>query len=166
ICRIRHQEYETTASLAAGTQHGWADLWNQSRDEFRQHPRNQEPDSGSGGWIPFAADAHSKATRSRPQVAVAGLKTALHRQREPHADEHQEILVTGNPEIIAGLIKLKELTNEVHDRLHDQEHLWEALEFPKLEKKWDKGNREMWDDLHHPFLRRALQLGGRPSGVT
>ncbi len=68
--------------------------------------------------------------------------------------------------VIAGLLRLKDLTNEVHDRLHDQEHLWEAIEYPRLEKKWDKANRELWDDIHHKFLRRAFALGGRPNGVT
>src|SRR5208337_5227564 len=73
--------------------------------------------------------------------------------------------MTDSPEIIAGLLKLKDLTNEVHDRLHDQEHLWEACEYPKLEHKWDKANRDIWDDIHHKFLRRIFALGGRPNGV-
>ena len=74
--------------------------------------------------------------------------------------------MTDSPEIIAGLLKLRDLTNEVHDRLHDQEHLWEAVEFPKLEKVWDEANRDIWDRMHHRFLRRLLALGGRPPGVT
>jgi len=69
-------------------------------------------------------------------------------------------------QVIAGLMKLKDLTNEVHDRLHDQEHLWEACEYPKLEHKWDKANRDIWDGVHHKFLRRIFALGGRPNGVT
>src|SRR5271157_3616761 len=74
--------------------------------------------------------------------------------------------MTGSPEVIASLLRLKDLTNEVHDRLHDQEHLWEALEYHKLEKTWDKANRDVWDDLHHRFLRRAYDLGARPDGVS
>ena len=74
--------------------------------------------------------------------------------------------MNGSPKVIASLLKLKDLTNEIHDRLHDQEHLWEALEYRKLEKVFDKANRDVWDDLHHRFLRRAYDLGGRPEGVS
>lgn len=69
-------------------------------------------------------------------------------------------------ELLEGLLRLKNLANDVHDRLHDQEHLWESIEYPKLEKVWDEANREVWDCIHHKFLRRLYDLGGRPPGVT
>lgn len=74
--------------------------------------------------------------------------------------------MTGSQTVIDGLLRLKQLANDVHDRLHDQEHLWEAIEYPKLEKVWDEANREVWDSIHHKFLRRLYDLGGRPPGVT
>lgn len=74
--------------------------------------------------------------------------------------------MNGSPEVIAGLSRIKALTSEVHEALHDQEHLWEGLEYPKLEKVWDEANREVWDDLHHKFLKRLIALGGRTANMT
>lgn len=74
--------------------------------------------------------------------------------------------MNGSSALINVLLQLKVLSADVHDRLHDQEHCWEAAEYHKLEHKWDKANREVWDDLHHRFLRRIYDLGGSPDGVT
>ena len=52
-----------------------------------------------------------------------------------------------------------------HEQLHDQEHLWEAEKYGKLEDWWDEANRDMWD-LHHKFLKRIYKLGGQPPDVT
>ena len=71
-----------------------------------------------------------------------------------------------SPKVIESLLRLKNLTNEIYDQLHDQEHCWELLEYPKLEKLWDKANRDVWDDLHHKFLKRIFALGGTIEGVS
>lgn len=74
--------------------------------------------------------------------------------------------MASSDDVIQLLLKLKDLTNDIHDRLHDQEHFWESLEYEKLEDVWDEANREVWDKLHHKFLRRIYELGGQPDGVT
>lgn len=71
-----------------------------------------------------------------------------------------------SPEIIAALTRLKEMSALFCGALHDQEHLWEHAEYPKLEKVWDEANREVWECLHHKFLKRIYDLGGEPAGVT
>lgn len=72
----------------------------------------------------------------------------------------------GSPKVVAALLSLKELSSQVRIRLHDQEHLWEAMEYHRLEKVFDQANRDVWDEIHHRFLRRAYDLGGRPDGVS
>lgn len=74
--------------------------------------------------------------------------------------------MTGSPEVIEMLLRLTRLSAEVHNALHDQEHAWEAAEYPKLEKVWDEANREVWDKVHHRFLKRLYDLGSSPSNVT
>lgn len=74
--------------------------------------------------------------------------------------------MTGSPKIVEALLALKELSSTVRGHLHDQEHLWEAMEYHKLEKVFDQANREVWDDIHHRLLKRAYDLGGRPEGVS
>lgn len=74
-------------------------------------------------------------------------------------------MTTVNP-LVSSLLNLKDLTSQVHEALHDQEHYWESAEYHKLEKVWDKANREVWDKIHHKVLRRLYDLDGKPEGVA
>ena len=67
--------------------------------------------------------------------------------------------------VIDALLKVKGLLVEAYEPIHSQEHLWEVLEYPGLEKWFDKLNRDLWC-LHHRILKRVFKLGGRPDGVT
>lgn len=73
--------------------------------------------------------------------------------------------MTGNPKVIAGLTSVLLLLEKTFEQLHNQEHLWEHLEYPGLEEWFDEANRDVWK-LHHKVIKRIFALGGEAIGVT
>jgi len=73
--------------------------------------------------------------------------------------------MTGNPDVISGILASLAGFNVAFEKLHNQEHLWESEGFGKLETWWDEANRDLWK-LHHKLLVRLYKLGGKPEGVT
>lgn len=74
--------------------------------------------------------------------------------------------MNGSPKVIESLARITEMTARLTDKVHDQEHYWEHLEYPKLESVFDEMNRKLWDKIHHRLLKRLFDLGGTPEDVT